>query len=100
MLAPIHLQDGVDEGALLRASDAFQANFVSKQAGIIKRVLLRNRDGSYADLVFFKSKEAADEVCQAEATSPECLEFFKIMKTSDASLPGMGILSFEHMKSY
>ena len=99
-LAPIELREGVDESALLEASDAFQVNFVSKQKGIIRRDLLRRGDGSYADLVLFDSKEDADGVARIEATSQECLEFFKIMKTPDESLPDMGVLSFEHIKTY
>jgi hypothetical protein len=99
-LAPIRLKDGVDENTLLASSDAFQANFVSKHAGIMKRVLLKGKDGSYADLVFFDNKDAADRVAEAEQTSEECLEFFKIMKAPDESLPDMGVLSFEHIKTY
>ncbi len=99
-LAPIELREGVDESALLEASDAFQVNFVSKQKGIIRRDLLRRGDGSYADLVLFDNKEDVIRVAKIEATSQECLEFFKIMKTPDESLPDMGILSFEHIKTY
>lgn len=99
-LAPIRLKDGFDEKSLLKASDAFQLGFVSKQDGIIKRVLLKGKDGGYADLVFFESKDDADRVARAEATSQECLEFFKIMEASDENLPDMGVLSFEHVKTY
>lgn len=99
-LAPIRLKDGLDETALLEASDAFQASFVSRQEGIMKRVLLKGKDGSYADLVFFESKDDADRVAKIEQTSPECREFLKIMEAPDESLPDMGILSFEHMKTY
>jgi hypothetical protein len=99
MLAPIRLKRGVDEAALVRASDTFETNFVRKQRGIVKRLLLRARDGSYADLVFFASKADAARVVEAEATSQECIEYFKIMET-DESLPDMGILAFEHVKTY
>jgi len=99
-LAPIRLKESFDEKALLEASDSFQARFVSKQEGITKRMLLKGKDGSYADLVFFESKEDADRIAKLEETSQECLEFFKIMKAPDESLPDMGILSFEHIKTY
>src|SRR5262245_8639275 len=99
-LAPIELKDGVDEQALLAASDAFQAGFVDRQAGILKRVLMKKANGGYADLVFFASRDDAERVARIEATSPECMEFFKIMKAPDENLPDMGILSFEHMKTY
>jgi hypothetical protein len=99
-LAPIKLQAGVDENALLAASDIFQASFVEKQGGVIKRLLLKGKDGNYADLVFFESKDAAGRVAEAEQTSQECLEFFKIMEMPDESLPDMGVLSFEPVRSY
>lgn len=99
-LAPIRLKDGFDEKALLEASDAFQANFVSKQQGIVKRMLMKGKDGGYADLVFFESKDDAGRVARAEETSQECVEFFKIMEAPDESLPDMGVLSFEHVRTY
>lgn len=99
-LAPIRLNPGVDEQTLLDASDAFQRNFVNKQWGILKRSLLKGKDGNFADLVFFESKDDADRVAQLEATSQECVEFFKIMQPPDESLPDMGVLSFEHVKTY
>ena len=100
MLAPIELKDGVDEQALVRASDSFQDSFVSRQHGIRKRLLLRARDGSYADLVFFESKEAADCVVEAELKSEACLDYFKLMKIPEDASPDMGVLGFEHVKTY
>lgn len=99
MLAPAKLKPGVDEATMLAASDKFQTEFVRRQAGIIRRHLLRDRNGDYADLVFFESKEAADKVIEAEMTSPECAVFFSLMEL-DESAPDMGVLAFEQIKSY
>jgi len=99
-LASIQLKDGVDEKTLLEASDAFEVNFVNKQQGILKRVLLKAKHGGYADLVFFESKDDADRVAKVEQTSEACHEFGKIMEAPDESLPDMGVLSFEHIKTY
>jgi hypothetical protein len=73
---------------------------VSKQQGILKRILLRGKQGGYADLVFFASKEDAERIAQAEAENEQCLEFFKIMEPPDPNLPDMGVLSFEPVKTY
>jgi hypothetical protein len=100
MLAPIQLAAGVDEEMLLAASERFQAAFVEKQPGILKRILLRAKHGGYADLVFFASKDDADRVAAAEQTSTECHEYFKIMLPPDPNLPDMGVLSFEHAVTY
>jgi hypothetical protein len=99
-LAPIRLKDGIDEKTLLEASDAFERDFVRKQRGIIKRLLLRGNHGDYADLVFFESKADADRVVEIEATSDICLAYFKVMEAPDANLPDMGVLSFDHMRTY
>ncbi len=99
-LVPTQLKEGVGEPALLQASDAFQAHFVSKQRGVQKRVLLRGKHGGYADLVFFDSQEDAERIAAAEATSEHCLALFDLLKPPDPSLPDMGILSFEHLKTY
>jgi hypothetical protein len=99
-LAPIRLRPGVDEAALVKASDVFERNFVKKQEGIVRRYLLRAKHGGYADLVFFESKAAAEKVAEAEQTSEECAAFGSIMEAADETLPDMGILSFEHIKTY
>jgi hypothetical protein len=99
-LAPIRLRDGVDEKTLLAASDVFERDFVRKQQGIIKRLLLRGKNRDYADLVFFESKADAERVAEREATSEACLAYFKVMEAPDASLPDMGVLSFEPVKTY
>jgi hypothetical protein len=99
-VAPIKLKDGVDEKTLLAASDAFQLAFVNKQQGVLKRILTRTKNGGYADIVFFESKEAADRVAAAEQTSEECIRFFEIMQPPNEELSDMGVLSFEPMKTY
>jgi hypothetical protein len=99
-LAQVRLADGVDEKRLLETSDAFQKHFVSKQRGVLKRIVLRAKHGGYADLVFFESKEDADRVAAAEQTSQECLEFFKILQPPDPNRTDMGVLSFEHVRTY
>jgi hypothetical protein len=99
-LAPAQLKEGVDEAQLLEASDAFQRNFVSHQQGIIRRILVKAKHGGYADIVFFESKEDADRVAEAEATSEHCAALFQLLQPPDPNLPDMGVLSFEHLRTY
>lgn len=100
VLAPIRLKDGIDEAALKTASDAFQRDFVARQEGILKRVLMKGADGDYADLVFFASEADAARIAKLEETAPECHAFFSIMKMEDAELPELRIRSFRHIKTY
>jgi hypothetical protein len=39
-------------------------------------------------------------VLEAELASPECAAYFSLMETPDENLPDMGVLSFEHIKTY
>jgi|SRR5688572_1046863 hypothetical protein len=100
VLAPVRLKDGVDEATLTKASDIFQRDFVAKQDGILKRMLLKGADGDYADLVFFASEADAARIAKLEESSPECRAFFEIMKVEDADLPELRIRSFQQIKTY
>ncbi|WP_440107571.1 hypothetical protein [Streptosporangium sp. H16] len=79
-LAPFGLQGGISEDALLSASDRFEEEFVSKQDGIIKRILVKDGEsGGYADIVFFRDLQSIDKVVEAEQNSDVCAAFFSIM---------------------
>jgi hypothetical protein len=59
-LAPFELKADVSEQTLLSASDRFDQEFASKQDGIVIRVLVKDDEGGYADLVFFRDLESID----------------------------------------
>lgn len=100
VLAAMQLKPGVSESQLLEASEAFQDNFVTKQRGILRRILMKDGRGGYADLVFFESEEHFRQVVEAEATSEHCQALFELMVPPDPSLPDMGVLRFQHVKTY
>jgi hypothetical protein len=78
-LAPFRLKDGVSEGDLVKTSDAFEEQFVQHQDGIIRRILVKDSAGGYADVVFFTDAAAIDRVLEAEQTSEVCAALFAIM---------------------
>ena len=82
-LAPFTLKPGVTEEALLEASEAFQTEFVRKQDGIARRVLVRDAGGGYADLVYFDSEEAMQRVIEAEQDDEACARFSSIMDAGE-----------------
>lgn len=99
-LAPGKLKAGISEETALKASDEFEENFVKKQKGIIKRIFLKGKDGTYADLVFFENKKAADRVAEVEQQGhPACMAFFQLWEM-DETKPDMGVLSFEEIQTY
>ncbi len=86
-LAPFRLKDGISEDDLVNTSDDFQEQFVQKQEGVLTRMLVKDGDGGYADIVFFTDAAAIDRVVEAEQSSEVCAAFFAIME--DAGTPTM-----------
>jgi hypothetical protein len=83
-LAPFELKAGVSEQALVAASDRFEADFAGKQDGIIRRDLVKDGNGGYAELVLFRDRESLDRVIEAEQKSEACAAFFSIMDGDDS----------------
>ncbi|HEX6756933.1 MAG TPA: hypothetical protein VF086_00765 [Propionibacteriaceae bacterium] len=93
-LAPFKLKHGVAEETLLNTSEEFEHLFVQKQDGILRRILVRDSDGGYADIVFFEDEEAIERVLDAEQHSDVCAAFFSIMDDEDS------YRVFEVLKTY
>ena len=83
VLAPIKLAEGKTESDLLVASRNFQKNFVAKEAGILARELVRKPDGTYLDIVRFRSHEDYLDIVRKEMESPACMSFFSVMAIGD-----------------
>ena len=79
-LAPFRLKPGISEEDLVTTSDEFEEQFVRKQEGILRRILVKDGDGGYADIVFFTDAAAIDRVVEAEQSSAVCAAFFDIME--------------------
>jgi hypothetical protein len=78
-LAPFRLKDGISEDDLVKTSDDFEERFVQHQDGILRRIIVKDGDGGYADVVFFTDAAAIDRVLQAEQNSEVCAALFAIM---------------------
>lgn len=83
VLAPIKLAQGKTEADLLAASAIFQRDFVAHEAGVLRRELVRKPDGTYMDIVQFRSHEDYIDVVKKEMESPVCAAFFSVMDLSD-----------------
>jgi hypothetical protein len=78
VIAPGRLKDGVTEEAMLAASDRFQREFVVDHPGVLRRVLVSDSSGRYADIVFFADEAAVEEVIAAEQSSEVCHQFMSL----------------------
>ncbi|MEP3278716.1 MAG: hypothetical protein ABJN26_25090 [Stappiaceae bacterium] len=83
VLAPIKLAEGKTEADLLAASKTFQQDFVAHEPGVLRRELVRKPDGTYLDIVQFRSHEDYLDVVKKEMESPVCATFFAVMDLSD-----------------
>lgn len=79
VFAPIKLAAGKSEADLLAASAIFQREFVDSQPGVLRRELVRKGDGTYLDIVRFRSKKDAVIVMEREKESDACHAFFSVM---------------------
>jgi hypothetical protein len=84
VIAPFRPKEGVSEEDLLKTSDDFEEQFVRKQDGILKRIVVKDDQGGYADLVFFEYAAAIDRVIEAEQNSNVSAAFFAMVDTEDA----------------
>ena len=83
VLAPIKLAEGKTEDDLLAASKIFQRDFVAHEPGVLRRELVRKPDGTYLDIVQFRSHADYLDVVKKEMESPICAAFFSVMDLSD-----------------
>ncbi len=79
VLAPIKLAPNKTEADLLAASAKFQSNFVANEPGVLRRELVRAQDGTYLDIVQFRSEADMADVMEKEMASPACADFFSVM---------------------
>jgi hypothetical protein len=86
--APFMLQPGMNEDLLLTASAGLQRVFLSAQKGFVRRQLCRASDGSYVDLVWWDSLEAAGAAMKNAASNPACSAFFALIARPAKSSAG------------
>ncbi|NOH97553.1 hypothetical protein [Vibrio sp. 99-70-13A1] len=83
IFAPITLAEGFTEADLLAASADFQKDFVANHPGILRRELVRKVDGTYLDIVKFRSREDMEDVIEKEQSCEAAAKFFSVMDLTD-----------------
>lgn len=97
--APFQLIPGTDEHKLLQASEALQQDFLNQQKGFLRRELLKGQD-HWTDVVYWASREDAEQAMHNAANSPVCYAYFQFMVTVNHNDPGAGVMLFEVQESY
>jgi len=78
-LASIKLAKGHTETQLIEASNAFQDTFLNAQDGFIRRDFVRKGDGTYMDIIHWKSRAHADAVFEKAKASETAGRYFALM---------------------
>jgi hypothetical protein len=97
---PFQAAAGVDEATMLKASRAVQLEFLDKQDGFIRRELLKGPGDTWADLLYWESREAAERALRNAATSPACSRYFKLIAPTGDDDPGAWMLHLEQVEMY
>ena len=96
---PFRLKAGVDEVALLQASERMQRDFLSNQQGFVRRELIKGAEGSYTDLVWWESF-AASQAAMKKAASSHAVSAYLAMMESSAGDPRDAVSMFSIAGSY
>ncbi len=99
-IAPFTLADGVDEAAMLAASERLEAEFLRPAAGYLGRALSRLGDGRWADIVLWRSAEDAAAVMPQVSASEACSAYFGCMVGADPTDPSHGVSIFQAVRTY
>jgi hypothetical protein len=97
--APFRLKHGVDEAALLQASERMQRDFLSRQNGFLRRELIKGAEGAYTDLVWWESFPASQAVAKKAANSPVCKAYFAVMDSGQGN-PEDSVLLYSVVGTY
>lgn len=80
---PIKLAEGKTMADLLAASAVSQRDVAAQEAGALRREVVCKPDGTYFDIVQFRSHDADHDVVKKEMASPVCAMFFSVIDLSD-----------------
>ena len=98
-IATICLAPGRTEGDLIAASNRFQEQFLSHQPGFLRRELARMGEGTYIDLVHWRSMEEAQAVAAKIEASEACQTYFALMAL-DPEKPMDGVAHYHSLAVY
>ncbi len=97
---PFRTRAGVDEATLLAASDSIQHEFLERQAGFLRRELLRGADGEWVDLLYWTDEPSATAAMDAAGSSPICHAYFHLMEGSDSADFGADVRHLHRVRAY
>ena len=84
-LVRFRVQAGVGPEAVLKAAVEVNA-FLRQQEGFVQRHLGQSEDGTWHDIVVWRSREDVERAMPRAAGSPHCTRFFGMMERGDDTM--------------
>lgn len=86
------LAESVQEEDLLSIAKEIVNNWMKLQSGFIKWEIHKNNDGSYADIVYWASKEAAKNAEKEMGNIPNAAEWYACYKEGTISSKNLSLI--------
>ena len=98
--APFRLAPEADETALLAAADAVQREFLDHQPGFVRRELLRDDAGRWADVLTWTDAAAARAAMAAVGATATGRAYFALMTFGHGPAPDGGMLHLARVRAW
>ena len=80
------LKEGASEVEMLKAANAADKNFLSKEDGFLGHAVLKGKNGLYADLSFATTKEKAEEICGKWMNNEFTLQYIEFIEPESVDM--------------
>ncbi len=87
------LAEGKSQDDLLKVAGQIVNDWMKKQPGFIKWEINTNADGSYTDVVYWESKEAAKEAEKEMMNIPNAAEWFGCYKQGSITSKNLSLVA-------
>jgi len=91
-LASGKLASGTNEAEFIKAAEAVQESFLSKQPGYISRDFFKGEDGVWGDMVHWDSLAEAEQASKAAMESSVCGSYFSMFNQESISMQYMEVI--------
>jgi hypothetical protein len=98
--APFIKKAEVSDQQLMTAAAQLQSGFLSLQAGFVKRVLIKKNTSEYADIVYWKTAEAANAAADNVVNCDVCNAYFSLMDMSNTQKMLTGFTYYQVLESW
>lgn len=98
--APFTVNEGIKDSDLIAVANRLQTDFLAKQAGYVRRELLKGAGNGWVDLIYWTTEKEAKAAFKNSENSPACAEYFGLMAPADPQNTPQGFAHFKRMANW